>query len=188
MVIGILCFIAAAVFFFYNENIQQHAEVESKQVVAEIQRYQESAAPAITNQEVHPDAVQTMSVVTIDDLDYIGTLSIPDIKVEIPVMAEWSTSNARTAACRYMGSVETDDMIIAGHNYWSIFGNLHRLKTGSKVTFTDVNGQEFVYELTQTEIIDGNDGAGMAAGEWNLTLFTCTDNSISRVTLRFNKI
>lgn len=185
-IVGILCIAAACGWFLHNENIQQTAESESKQVAAEIQRQQALATSAQNKQEDDQEETSAiMSTVTINGSDYIGILSISDLDLEIPVMAEWSEANARSAVCRYKGSVATNDMIIAGHNYWSIFGNLHRLKAGSVVVFTDMSNQSRTYELVSTEIIPGSDTARMEAGDWDLTLFTCTNDSSSRVTLRF---
>jgi len=188
VILGILCIIVSAAVYFRNEGIQQYAEIKSKQVVEEIQRQQADTEISTARQEGNAEISQPMPVVMIDGLSYIGTLRIPDIKVEVPVMVEWSVSNGRVAACRYIGSPETNDIIIAGHNYRSIFGNLYRLKLNAKAIFEDVNGQKFQYQLMNTEIIDGNDRAKMVAGEWDLTLFTCTNNGVSRITLRFAKI
>ena len=48
-----------------------------------------------------------------------------------------------------------------------------------------MSNQSRTYELVSTETIPGSDTARMEAGDWDLTLFTCTNDSSSRVTLRF---
>ena len=52
------------------------------------------------------------------------------------------------------------------------------------VVFTDVNGTEFRYRVGDIEILDGNDTFNMTNSDWDLTLFTCTLDSKSRVTVR----
>ena len=50
--------------------------------------------------------------------------------------------------------------------------------------FTDVEGNEFQYTVAKTEVLDGTDIEGMKAGDWDLTLFTCTIGGRQRVTVR----
>ena len=47
-----------------------------------------------------------------------------------------------------------------------------------------MNGRSFYYEVTGTEIIDTFDVDAMDAGDWDLTVFTCTIGGKSRVTVR----
>lgn len=58
------------------------------------------------------------------------------------------------------------------------------LGVGAEVRFTDVAGQTFRYTVVGQERIDGYDVEGMQAGDWDLTLFTCTWSRVSRVTVR----
>lgn len=49
--------------------------------------------------------------------EYIGYLSIPSIGLALPVMKQWSYAGLKIAPGRYSGSLYTDDLVIAGHNY-----------------------------------------------------------------------
>lgn len=120
----------------------------------------------------------------IDGHYYIGTIDIPSLGLSLPVQSEWSLPNLRTSPCRYKGSPYLDDMIIAAHNYSCHFGNIRDLVEGDEVIFTDMDGNVFVYNVAYTETIDGYDIPRMSEGEWDLTLFTCTLSSVSRVTVR----
>lgn len=122
--------------------------------------------------------------VEIDGHIYIGVLEIPALGLTLPVMGEWSYANLKLAPCRYTGSAEGDDLIIAGHNYRGHFGPLGRLTPGDEVSFTDSTGLAQSYQVSRIEELPGTAVEEMAAGDWDLTLFTCTPGGKARVTVR----
>ena len=125
-----------------------------------------------------------MPVQVIDGEEYIGILQIPDLALELPIIGEWSYPRLRTAPCRYVGSACTHDLIIAAHNYASHFGGLASLAQGSEVIFTDMDGNRFIYAVSETEQLPGTAIEEMKSGDWDLTLFTCTIGGAARVTVR----
>lgn len=132
-----------------------------------------------------------MATVEVDGYEYIGTLSVPSYGLELPVMANWSYPGLKIAPGRYTGSVWTDDLIICGHNYERHFGNLKYLEPGDTVTFTDVEGNVFTYQVEEVVTLQPTDVEEMMSretGEWDLTLFTCTIGGQTRVTVRCSRI
>ena len=125
-----------------------------------------------------------MPVVDVDGHSFIGTVEVPSLGLLLPVQSEWSKQNARYAVCRYMGSVYEDNLIIAGHNYPEHFGNLNQLASGDEVIVTDMNGKSFYYQVANIETLGAYDVDEMEAGDWGLTLFTCTVGGANRVTIR----
>ena len=75
-------------------------------------------------------------------------------------------------------------MIIAAHNYGRHFGKISLLRAGDEVTFTDVDGVEYCYEVQGTETLGAYDVEQMLSGYWDLTLFTCTYGGQNRITVR----
>ena len=130
------------------------------------------------------DPEMPMPTVSFDGNDYIGRVDIPSLGLSLPVISEWSYPRLKIAPCRYTGSAYLDNLIIAAHNYSSHFGNLNRLNNGDTVTFTDVDGNQFTYAVSRIEDLPGTAIEEMQAGEWDLTLFTCTLGGRSRVTVR----
>jgi sortase A len=55
---------------------------------------------------------------------------------------------------------------------------------GDSVVFTDIDGNEFDYTVARVDRLDPTQVAEMKLGEYPLTLFTCTLNGASRVTVR----
>lgn len=135
-----------------------------------------------------PDYILTpemeMPVRSIDGRDYLGILQIPSLDMELPVLSQWSYAGLKIAPCRYSGSAYSGGLVIAAHNYRSHFGSLKALQTGDLVTFTDVEGNLFLYQVSMTETLMPTDVEEMKDGGWDLTLFTCTVGGSYRVTVR----
>lgn len=120
----------------------------------------------------------------IGDTPYIGFLEIPELGLKLPIMSQWSYENLETAPCRYRGSAYTNDLIIAGHNYSSQFGQLKSLHIGDTVLFYDVDGNLFQYQVAEMETLRASAVEAMEDGTWDLSLFTCTVGGQNRLTLR----
>lgn len=130
------------------------------------------------------DPTRPMPTETVGNRDYIGILEIPAVDIELPILSKWSYPNLKVSPCRFSGSAYTNDMILCGHDYSTHFRPLRSMQTGEKVTFTDTEGNEFTYTVDYVETIDGTDIDGLTAGEWDLTLFTCTADGSARVVVR----
>lgn len=130
------------------------------------------------------EASGDMPVVDVDGRSFVGTVGIPSLNLLLPIQSEWSNDNAKVSVCRYVGSVYENNLIIAGHNYVEHFGNLKELSTGDEVVVTDMNGRSFYFQVANIETLGAYDVDEMEAGEWDLTLFTCTIGGQNRVTVR----
>jgi len=182
MRIGLLLLSAALVLTGYNVWDESRAEravaAVADQLPQEISQ-EETESPLY---EHYPE--MEMPTVEIDGHRYIGRVMIPTLGLDLPVLGEWSNVNGRIAPCRYKGSAYTNDLIIAGHNYRSHFGALKQVGVGEEVLFTDVDGNAFHYTVAAMEVLDGTAVEEMEAGEWDLSLFTCTYGGQTRLTLR----
>lgn len=138
-------------------------------------------------EEDQEEEVISLSTIQIDGNEYVGYITIPEIGIELPVMSEWNYNNLKIAPCLYNGTPKTSDMIIAAHNYNSHFGRISKLNVGDSIIFTNAEGEIYNYEVVQTDLVGGYDVESMfkgAANNWDLTIFTCTLNSQSRVSVR----
>ena len=125
-----------------------------------------------------------MPVEEIEGNGYIGLLEIPALGLSLPVMSEWSYPNLKLAPCRYSGSSYTGNFTIAGHNYSTHFGPIGGLNAGDSITFTDMQGNRFAYEVQVVETLEATAVEDMVGEEWDLTLFTCDLSGESRITVR----
>ena len=201
--IGLLLIAAALFLVSYNLYDELRAEQSARQAVTQLDAYlpaeaaPEASSDSAGDQEplvsdertVIPDYVLSpnmgMPVETINGIDFIGVLRIPALELELPIISEWNYPNLKTAPCRYSGSAYLNNLIICGHNYTSHFGTLKNLWEGDIATFTDIDGNVFIYKMVERETLNPTDIEGMESGNWDLTLFTCTVGGQSRVTIRF---
>lgn len=187
---GLLLIAAALALAAYNVIDAQRAARSAAQALEALS--QTTAVSAAEPEEASADDAPAyladpempMPTVSFDGNDYIGRVDVPSLGLSLPVISEWSYPRLKIAPCRYTGSAYLDNLIIAAHNYGSHFGNLNRLNNGDTVTFTDVDGNQFTYAVSLIEDLPGTAIEEMQAGEWDLTLFTCTLGGRSRVTVR----
>lgn len=181
MTMGLLLLAAAFLLTGYNiwdERRADWAAEKALQQLEEIQQEEHLTPDYLLNPDME------MPVQMIDNEAYIGTLYVPALHLSLPVISQWSYPRLKKAPCRYQGSVYQDNMIIAGHNYRTHFGGLKNLQVGDSIAFTDNDGNEFLYEIAEIEVLERTAIEEMAAGDWDLTLFTCTYGGRARVTVR----
>lgn len=173
--IGIILIILALCLLIYNSYVDQKAGKESKKVVETIQ-------------EELKGKEKELETIKIDGNEYIGIINIPSLNLELPVMSDWSYKKMKISPVRYHGSLKNNDLVICAHAMKNLFGNIKNLTKGDILIFTDVNGDEYLYEVKVIEILKPEDIEEMIESEFDLTLFTCTYDSQNRVTVRFNRI
>lgn len=128
----------------------------------------------------------TMVAVDVKGYSCIGILSIPGIDVTLPVLEDWSYTKLRVAPCRQFGSPNTNDFVIAAHNYKNHFGRLSELTIGDEVTFTDMDGFEYCYQLVKLETLDPTAIADVRDSGNSLVLYTCTYGGSNRIAAFFD--
>ena len=152
----------------------------------------DEAGEAIAGEVEYPDYVlnpkMDMPVETVDGRDYVGVLSLPTLDKELPVLNEWNYPDLKVSPCRYNGTAYRNDLVICAHNFRRHFGAIKDLAYGDPVTFTDVDGNVFSYEVVEIETLRPNAVKDMVTGDWDLTLFTCTKGGATRVTVRCAKV
>ena len=197
--LGVLLLSGAIVLQLYNRAEASSAENSAQELVprlvAQIQINQNEAIPATEPVQtgdkfvtVAPEPDYEMKEEEIDGHLYIGILSIPDLELELPIMSDWSYPKLRIAPCRYHGTVLGGDLVLVAHNYKRHFGRLSELQEGAVVTFIDVEGLATSYEVVGRDVLPPTAVAEMTAGDYDLTLFTCTYGGESRVTIYLDRI
>lgn len=193
MIMGAALVLAALSLYVKNVHEANEAERLAANVVAELMMEiprPEAMAPGIpgtVEADLPPEEAEAdgeMAELEVDGYSYIGYLSIPSLNLELPVMSDWDYARLRVAPCLYTGSVQTDDLVIAAHNYARHFGMLTRLTSGDEVLFTGTDGMTVRYETVEVVTMEPTAIEEMTAGEYALTLFTCTYGGKSRVAVR----
>lgn len=192
--------LAAALFLTGYNLWDEHRAGESvRRILAELPGAPEQSgvpeqpeAPVAPNGTEIPDYIldpgREMPTEEMEGSAYIGTLEIPVLGLFLPVMSDWNYPKLRIAPCRYTGSAYVGNLVIMAHNYSSHFGGIGGLPAGETIKFTDVDGNVFIYTVTEVQLLQPTAVADMVADRWDLTLFTCTLGGASRVTVRCEKV
>ena len=175
--------LVAAALFFVSRNLYESSQADRRaQDVAA--RLEKSISAGLGD----TDSIDEMPTIDIDGNAYIGILEIPDSKLALPIMEEWSDEKLNISPCRYSGSYLTDDLVIAGHNYIRHFSPLRRIGIGSDIYFITVRGKVLRYQVDNVETLRSTQVEDMTSGDWDMTLFTCTPGGKSRLTVRCVKV
>ena len=191
VILGLGLLIASGSLLIYN---QQEAEQADEAAEAAMESLSEAIEERIHTREpeessmyqdpLEPEVYGPMDTVEIDGILYIGYLSIPALDLDLPVMSEWSYEGLNIAPGRFYGDPRTHDFVIAAHNYTRHFGSLNRLSPGDTILFTDVNDHIYTYKVEDLEILPPDAVKEMTSGSYDLSLFTCTYDGRTRLTVR----
>ena len=183
MILGAALFFGALGLFLYNEVQAVRAEQLSADVLHElVGQISEIHTENAENQPLE------MTEVTIDGYNYIGYLLVPELELELPIMADWDYKRLKIAPCRYQGTVNGENLVLMAHNYERHFGKLSELMEGSQVIFTDMDGFSTFYEVTAKDVLVPTAVNEVTDSDFDLVLFTCTYGGKSRITIYCNKM
>ena len=181
--IGIFLVVLSVSMIIYNDYIDLEAGRRSSVILGSIKN-----SIAENSENIISEETIEMKTINIDGYDYIGTITIPSLSLELPIMSEFNYDRLQIAPCRYYGSIYTDDLIICGHSYKSHFKSLASLEQKEIIIFTDVTGKDYIYEVLEIEVLNPKEVSKMIDNEFDLTLYTCTNDGLNRVTIRCNKV
>lgn len=183
---GAVLILSALLLLFHNQKEDRRAGEQSQAVMEEMHRIQDdggatlpvgSLPPDRTSEETQPAEMPT---VQIDGYDYIGSLTIPALELELPVMAEWDYDRLLIAPCRQFGTTQTNDLVIAAHNYTRHFGLLYELSPGDGVIFTAPDGSQISYTVAEVSTLAPDAVEEVQNSGYALTLYTCTSGGVAR--------
>lgn len=190
IIIGSLMIAACAALVWWN----YHQSSKAKRSADKLQTQVENAIAQQENaSSLHPDSSEApaieavkkhMPVVEVDGNDCIGYLTVPAVDLKMPVFNTFTYYKLNIAPCRYYGSLETDDLVIAGHNFNSGFEKLKQLKKKDTVLFTNMNGETYSYRVEDTEMLKPEQVTDMVQSSYDLSLYTCNYSGSERFTVR----
>lgn len=172
-----------------GENARQALEQlrqEFPQATPSTPQHPEATVPVtpLPEDPAQEESLKAMPEVIIDGVPYVGYLSIPALNLELPVIGESNEENLEIAPCRFYGTAYQKNFVIGGHRYRRHFRKLSTLGYGEKISFTDMDGNVFTYEVTETEILQPYQAEYLCSGDWDLSLYTCTPGGLTRVVMR----
>ncbi len=188
MISGIALICSAVILTAYNIHEDYNAAEAASSVLKEfddvMKSNAENALPAGISGEIIISPDTPMPTITIKGKEYIGTIRIPTLSLELPVAKDWDYTQMKTSPCRYSGSAYSNDMVICAHNFSTHFRNIKNLHSGDTIIFTDAVGNEFYYGVDKVETLAPTAISEMLSPDYDLSLFTCTYGGSARVTVR----
>lgn len=193
MLLGAALVLGALTLFLFNQREANQAGEQSAELLPQLVEQLETLEATQPLDLEIPEELLTaeqvkMTEMVIDGHRYIGYLSLPALNLELPVMSDWSKENLWIAPCRYYGSLRGNDLVLMAHNYERHFGRIGKLNEGDAVIFTDMDGGVTEYEVVAQDVLDPEAVEEMTAGDFDLTLFTCTYSGKNRVTVFCDRV
>lgn len=187
--VGTVLILAAASLTLYNVwdayCAGKAAQAIEEELTAAIDQNEKKSEDTVTE-----STEREMDVVTLDGVDYIGTITIPVAGLVLPVQYNYTFDALRNSPCRYYGSYMTNDLVICAHNSSKHFGPIRWLEAGDDIYLRTVDGAEIHYTVKGLETLQPEEVDRMTStkdetlGSWDLTLFTCYIGGQTRCAVR----
>lgn len=201
----------------YAEYDRNKSEQVSKEILDNMefqdttQVVEEEATVVILNAASEEDRLGTQTVQTEKELDVpeeqksvasdgtvyftIGTINIPSIKVNYPILSTYSDELLKIAPGKFYGPNpnEVGNLCIVGHNYKNskFFSKVPNLKLGDKIEITDLSGKTVTYGVYDKYIVNPDElecTSQMTNGKREITLITCTNDNKQRHIIKAREI
>ena len=125
----------------------------------------------------------------------IGSINIPSINVNYPILSETTDDLLKVSVCRFWGGYpnEIGNLCIAGHNYRNkrFFSKVKNLNVGDIIEITDLDKNTLKYAVYDKYTVDPSDTrctSQITNGKKIVTLITCTDDSQQRIIVQAEAI
>ena len=131
------------------------------------------------------------STTTYYGYEVVGTISIPAIDIEYPILGKPATDALKVAIVYLSGAGinQVGNTVLQGHNYRNglFFSNLSKLSVGDKIYITDKTGTQVTYEVYRNFEAKATDTSFYkrdTEGKREVTLSTSTnDNTVRTIIL-----
>ena len=172
------------------EQSRSEAETQTEEPAVQPETELPAEEPAEAPAEEPAPAPEPEPIKFYARYDYIGIISFPYLGLELPLLNELDDESKLldVAPCREFGSIETNDLVVAGHSYRKHFGHLSRIPVGEKVVITTMDGTVYEYKIEVTEVLDPDQVDRVVNSGYDLCLYTCTASSTQRYVLWCSRI
>ena len=165
-ILGGACLLVGAmvILAFWRWNIY-NSEKQSQYYVATLQKL--IAQPQDAVPEERRD--NTMSVLSVDGTDFVGTIALPRYESTLPVCANWGKTSQYP--CGFSGSIYNGTMQIGATTQKGQYDFYRELSIGDTVIYTDVEGNRYTFAITGLRYEKHADQTALQREDAPLTLF-----------------
>ena len=125
------------------------------------------------------------------DFFVIGSIEIPSIQINYPILSHTNDELLKIAPCRFYGPSPNKEgnLCIAAHNYDDnrFFGNLNKLNIGDKINIYDSSNSlisYYIYDKFETKDSDTSCTLQNTNGTKEITLVTCNNLNGNRLIVK----
>lgn len=111
----------------------------------------------------------TMPVLSVDGIDFMGIMEFPEYDSAFPVCGDWN--GKLLYPCRYSGSIYDGSMKIGATTQKGQLDFYREISVGDVVYFTDLTGNRYSYEIADILYRKHADNEMLDNDESDLTLF-----------------
>ncbi len=137
----------------------------------------------VEGSSIYNESSGSSTTTTYYGYNVIGTISIPKIDIEYPIL-EKSTPQSLKVAVAYLtgaGINKVGNTVLQGHNYKNglFFSSIGKLSNGDTIYITDTSGTKVEYAVYSNFTADSTDTSFYnrdTDGKREITLSTCTDD------------
>ena len=161
-----ICLLAGAVVILalWSWNIHS-SEKQAQYYVNTLQALMPEPQNAVTEERRD----NTMSVLSVDGIDFVGIVELPRYESTLPICADWGKTSKYP--CRFSGSVYDGTMQIGATTQKGQYDFYRELSVGDTVIYTDVEGNRYTFTITTLRYEKHADQAALQYEEAPLTLF-----------------
>ncbi len=111
----------------------------------------------------------TMSVLSVDGIDFVGLLELPRYESVLPVCADWGKTSRYP--CHFTGSIYDGTMQLGATTQKGQYDFYRELSVGDTIHYTDVEGNRYTFTITSLCSEKHADQAALQRKEAALTVF-----------------
>ncbi len=170
LIAGICCFGTVAGMYGHTLMEERQAAVGMQDIISDIRSEQPAVMEDVQNLNAgakRPDSCPA------DENGYIGILEIPDLSLELPISSSCTLDTLKYTPGCLDGCPWNGTFILGAHNYRSQFGRISGLEIGSTVTFTDIEGIRYTYQVADITEAEPTEVQAVRDAGHDMALFTC---------------
>ena len=148
-----------------------------------------------TNDEENTTISSTFVAANGKKYNTVGSIKIPKIKVNYPILSETTVPLLKISPCKFWGPEpnEIGNFCIAGHNYKNnqFFSKVPSLVVGDVIEIADLSGRKIKYSVYEKYTVVPKDTSCTdqnTNGKKIVTLITCTNDNKKRVIVHAREI
>ena len=161
---GLMLASALATLLYWQWNIN-HSQKQASVYVETLR----TLMPQTQNAVPEERRDNTMSVLPVDGVDFVGIVELPRYGSILPVCGNWGRTSQYP--CRFSGSIYDGSMRIGATTQKGQYPFYREISVGDSVVFTDVEGNRYTFQVAAMRYEKHIDQAVLQRQEAALTLF-----------------